>query len=193
MYSSSNSFLGGANNARPGQPGQPPFIQQPPYSQFPQGQQQLPQQTGFQPQPTGYGLQPGPQLQPQPTGFPTGQLQPQFTGFPGAPPQQQQQQLGGYQPSAQQPQFTGYPPQSQPPSLQVPSTTGLPTRPAPRTSSEIANSFGGGAGPAPTPPPKSSGSKIPSIRLSFITAQDQAKFEQLFKSAVGDSQTMDGW
>ncbi|KAF7171280.1 hypothetical protein CNMCM6106_005735 [Aspergillus hiratsukae] len=191
MYSSSNSFLGGANNARPGQP---PFIQQPPYSQFPQGQQQIPQQTGFQPQPTGYGLQPGSQLQPQPTGFPTGQLQPQFTGFPGAAPQQQQQQqqLGGYQASAQQPQYTGYPPQSQPPSLQVPSTTGLPTRPAPRTSSEIANSFGGGAGLAPTPPPKTSGSKIPNIRLSFITAQDQAKFEQLFKSAVGDSQTMDG-
>jgi hypothetical protein len=45
---------------------------------------------------------------------------------------------------------------------------------------------------APPPPPKSSGSKIPNIRLSFITAQDQAKFEQLFKSAVGDSQTMDG-
>ncbi|PKX90860.1 actin cytoskeleton-regulatory complex protein PAN1 [Aspergillus novofumigatus IBT 16806] len=188
MYSSSNSFLGGVNNARPGQP---PFIQQPPYSQFPQGQQQIPQQTGFQPQPTGYGPQSASHLQPQPTGFPTGQLQPQFTGFPGAAPQQQQQ-LGGYQAPAQQPQFTGYPPQSQPPSLQVPSTTGLPTRLAPRTSSEIANSFSDGAGVAPPPPPKSSGSKIPNIRLSFITAQDQAKFEQLFKSAVGDSQTMDG-
>ncbi|KAF4209239.1 hypothetical protein CNMCM8980_005091 [Aspergillus fumigatiaffinis] len=188
MYSSSNSFLGGVNNARPGQP---PFIQQPPYSQFPQGQQQIPQQTGFQPQPTGYGPQSTSHLQPQPTGFPTGQLQPQFTGFPGAAPQQQQQ-LGGYQAPAQQPQFTGYPPQSQPPSLQVPSTTGLPTRLAPRTSSEIANSFSDGAGVAPPPPPKSSGSKIPNIRLSFITAQDQAKFEQLFKSAVGDSQTMDG-
>jgi actin cytoskeleton-regulatory complex protein PAN1 len=31
--------------------------------------------------------------------------------------------------------------------------------------------------------------KIPNIRLSFITAQDQAKFEMLFKSAVGDGQT----
>jgi hypothetical protein len=75
----------------------------------------------------------------------------------------------------------------------VPSTTGLPTRLAPRTSSEIANSFSDGANVAPPPPPKSSGSRIPNIRLSFITAQDQAKFEQLFKSAVGDSQTMDGW
>ena len=27
--------------------------------------------------------------------------------------------------------------------------------------------------------------KIPDQRLSFITAADQAKFEQLFKSAVG--------
>lgn len=36
------------------------------------------------------------------------------------------------------------------------------------------------------------GVKIPSIRLSFITAQDQAKFEQLFKSAVGDGQTLSG-
>ena len=36
------------------------------------------------------------------------------------------------------------------------------------------------------------GAKIPSIRLSFITAQDQAKFEQLFKSAVGEGQTLSG-
>ncbi|GES63016.1 actin cortical patch assembly protein Pan1 [Aspergillus terreus] len=195
MYSSSNSFLGGANSARPGQ--QPPFMQQqqqPSYSQFPPGQQQQPQPTGFAPQPTGYA-QPqlssfGSQLQPQPTGFPSGQLQPQFTGFPGAAPQQSQQpQPTGFQP--QQPQFTGYPPQSQPPQLQVPAATGLPLRPA-QTSSEIASSFRDASGAAPPPPPKSSASKIPNIRLSFITAQDQAKFEQLFKSAVGDSQTMSG-
>ncbi len=31
--------------------------------------------------------------------------------------------------------------------------------------------------------------KIPNIRLSFITAQDQARFETLFKSAIGDGQT----
>lgn len=36
------------------------------------------------------------------------------------------------------------------------------------------------------------GAKIPNIRLSFITAQDQAKFETLFKSAVGDGQTLSG-
>lgn len=34
--------------------------------------------------------------------------------------------------------------------------------------------------------------KIPNIRLSFITAQDQSKFETLFKSAVGDGMTMSG-
>ena len=38
----------------------------------------------------------------------------------------------------------------------------------------------------------SKGAKIPNIRLSFITAQDQAKFETLFKSAVGDGQTLSG-
>ena len=30
------------------------------------------------------------------------------------------------------------------------------------------------------------------MRLSFITASDQTKFEQLFKSAVGDDQAMPG-
>jgi len=182
--------------------------QQPPYSQFPQGQQQPPMQqpqpTGFVPQPTGFAGQPSPfgnsQLQPQPTGFPTAQLQPQFTGFPGQQPQQPQQQF--QQQQNLQPQYTVYPPQNQPqsqpqpqpqpqpPQLQLPQTTGLPSRL--KTSSDIANSFQntGASGP-PKVPPKT-GSKIPNIRLSFITAQDQAKFEQLFKSAVGDEQTMDG-
>jgi hypothetical protein len=41
-------------------------------------------------------------------------------------------------------------------------------------------------------PSASGGSKIPNIRLSFITATDQAKFEQLFKSAVGAGQSMTG-
>lgn len=36
------------------------------------------------------------------------------------------------------------------------------------------------------------GVKIPNIRLSFITAADQAKFETLFKSAVGNGQTLSG-
>lgn len=197
MYSSSNSFLGGANSARPGQP---PFAQQPSYSQFPPSQQQSQLQTGFTSQTTGYAPQfqdfGGSQLQPQLTGFPGGQLQPQFTGLPGGAPQQPQpttqQPQQSFQPPFQQPQVTGYHPQSQPPQIQLPQTTGLPSRPAPKTSSEIANSFQDGFAGAPQPPPKPSASKIPNIRLSFITAQDQAKFEQLFKSAVGDNQTMDG-
>lgn len=196
MYSSSNSFLGGTNSARPGQP---PFAQQPSYPQYPPSQQQSHQQPGFPSQPTGYPSQlpgfGGPNLQAQPTGFPGGQLQPQLTGFPGAAPQQPPpalQQQPSFQPPFQQPQITSYPPQTQPPQLQVPASTGLPSRPGPKTSSEIADSFQDGRTGAPQPPPKSSASKIPNIRLSFITSQDQAKFEQLFKSAVGDSQTMDG-
>ncbi|CAL5868617.1 uncharacterized protein PFLUO_LOCUS2844 [Penicillium psychrofluorescens] len=209
MYSSSNSFLGGGAGGRPGQA---PFMpqQQQQYTQFPQGQQQQspmqqPQPTGFAPQPTGFAGQPSPfggsQLQPQATGFPAGQLQPQFTGYPGAPQQpppsqqQQQQPPQGFQ----QQQYTGYPPQpqqqqqQQPPQFQASQPTGLPSRPAPKTSAEIASSFQGAGATEVRPqvPPKT-GSRIPSIRLSFITAQDQAKFEQLFKSAVGDSKTMDG-
>ncbi|KAJ6043485.1 uncharacterized protein N7446_001685 [Penicillium canescens] len=208
MFSSSNTFLGGGASGRPGQA---PFMQQQqqqqPYSQFPQGQQQpsiqQPQPTGFAPQPTGFTGQPSPfgnqqlqpqatgfpagQLQPQATGFPGGQLQPQYTGFPGAAPQQpqqpQQQQAQSFQP-----QFTGYTPQTQaqapPPVPQIPQRF--------KTSSEIANSFQDAGASAPPQVPPKTGSKIPSIRLSFITAQDQAKFEQLFKSAVGDSKTMDG-
>ncbi|KAJ5902370.1 hypothetical protein N7495_002898 [Penicillium taxi] len=205
MFSSSNSFRGGGGGGRPGQA---PFMQQQqqqqsPYLQFPQGQQQHPMQpqpTGLAPQPTGFAGQPSPfgnSLQPQPTGFPAGQLQPHFTGFPGQQPQQQlQPQLQlPQQTGFQQPQYTGYPPQNQqsaqpqPPSqLQLPQATGLPSRV--KTSSEIANSFASASAP-PQVPPKT-GSKIPSIRLSFITVQDQAKFEQLFRSAVGDSKTMDG-
>ncbi|KAJ5491487.1 Actin cytoskeleton-regulatory complex protein pan1 [Penicillium diatomitis] len=196
MFSSSNTFLGGG---AAGRPGQAPFMQQqqqPSFSPYPQGQQQAPMQqpqaTGFAPQPTGFAGQPSPfgsaQLQPQATGFPASQqLQPQFTGFPGQ--QLQQPQQTGFQ----QPQATGYPGQNQSqqqaPQFQVSQPTGLPSRP--KTSSEIANSFQADAGQRPQVPPKS-GSRIPSIRLSFITAQDQAKFEQLFKSAVGDSKTMEG-
>ncbi|KAL3463779.1 hypothetical protein BJX64DRAFT_110897 [Aspergillus heterothallicus] len=201
MYSSSNTFLGGANSARPGQQPYMQQQQQPPYSQFPTGQQQ-PQPTGFASQPTGYGPQlsafGAPQLQPQATGFPTGQLQAQYTGFPGAsaqqaPPQQQQQtQQIGFPAAPQQTQYGGFASHNQAPQIQVSPSPSLPLRTGAQTSSEIASSFQVGSGAAPTPPPKSSGGRIPNIRLSFITAQDQAKFEQLFKSAVGDSQAMSG-
>jgi hypothetical protein len=56
----------------------------------------------------------------------------------------------------------------------------------------MAQSFRGDNAPSPTVKSPGSGVKIPSIRLSFLTAQDQAKFEQLFKSAVGDGQALPG-
>ena len=62
-----------------------------------------------------------------------------------------------------------------------------------QTSSQVAQSLQAtGVGQAPTAKPSQSGVRIPKIRLSFLTAQDQAKFEQLFKSAVGDGQALDG-
>lgn len=129
-------------------------------------------------------------------------MQPQFTGFPGQP-----QQGFGQQPPQQQPQFTGFPGQQQqqqqssfqqPAQQQQPFQTGAPLpaqpqRPQPTgmTSSQIADSFRGASSQAPPPLPAKT-SKIPNIRLSFITAQDQAKFEQLFKSAVGNAQALSG-
>ncbi|KAL8959355.1 MAG: hypothetical protein Q9193_003769 [Seirophora villosa] len=170
MYSNSNSFLGTGNS---GQPGPQQYGQ----SAFPNPQQQP---AGFQQQ--------------QPTGFSGAQLQPQFTGYPG---QRQQQAL---QPQQQQPQYTGFPqaqqniPQQQqfqtgqPPQPQVQQKTGF-------TSNQVAASFQ----PAASTTAQQSGpnqaaslTKIPKIRLSFLTATDQAKFEQLFKSAVGDGQALDG-
>lgn len=206
MYSSSNSFLGGTNNARPGQPplGQQPALQQP-YSGFPpQGQQQQQQQPqgGFAPQPTGFG---GGHLQPQLTGFPQPQQQPggfqqpQYTGYPPqSQPQQQQQQhvpqLSTQQPQLQhQQQHPQLPQPQQQSQLSAPSASHLHPH---QTSAQVAQSFqGAGSGPAQQQhhPPQDSHSKIPNIRLSFITAQDQAKFEQLFKSAAGDGQSLDGW
>lgn len=187
MFSGSNSYLGGANSGRPGhlqpQPtgfqGQPsPFQSQQPTG-F--GQQQQQQQQPLQQQYTGF---PGAGLQPQATGYPP-QNQQQFQGF-------QQPQPTGYQPpQQQQPQQTGYPGLqqqqngAQPPAPpQVPQPTGM-------TSSDIAASFRGTAQPSPQPA-ASRGNKIPNMRLSFITASDQAKFEQLFKSATGNEQALSG-
>ncbi|KIW42058.1 uncharacterized protein PV06_05643 [Exophiala oligosperma] len=192
MYSSSNSFLGGSNSARPGAG----FGQQQSFGSFNQAPQQP---SPFAPQPTGY---PG-QLQSQQTGFPgLGQQQsfqaptqqPQYTGYPG-------------QNQGQQPQFPQAPPQP-PPFQQQPSFQNAPVPqqqqqqqphpPAPirpqQTSTQIAQSFNPGpssAAPSNRGASKSS-SRIPNIRLSFITATDQAKFEQLFKSAVGDDQALSG-
>lgn len=182
MYSNSQSFLGGGSNTRPGaqQYGQSQSYQQ----QAPQGFQQqspfAPQATGFQqqnlqPQATGYPLQqPNPGLQNQIGGF-----QAQATGYPGQSQQAQATGYEGFQSSHQLPQ------QLQSPSSIIPTKTG-------QTSSQIAASFGGSGVSQARSTSTLTGVKIPKIRLSFLTAQDQAKFEQLFKSAVGNDQALSG-
>jgi actin cytoskeleton-regulatory complex protein PAN1 len=188
MYSQSSSFMGGGSSARPapGQFGQP----QQSFNNFQQQQQQP--QPAFAPQPTGYGAS---------------SVQPQFTGYPG--PGQQP----SFQAPPQQPQVTGYPPQGQPPQQQTfqqppqqqpypitqpqqtqqPQQSSVaPIRPQ-QTSSQIAQSFQSTPSASAAPVQGNKKSKaIPNIRLSFITATDQAKFEQLFKSAVGDNKALDG-
>jgi hypothetical protein len=192
MFSGSNSFLGGANQGRPGQQ---QYGQQPPQQNF-----------------NAYGSQPSPFMQPQYTGMPQQSLQSQATGFPqqslqpqatGYPPQQQQPQQSQFQ-GGLMPQYTGYPPQQQQQQQQQPQQqqyqSPQPTA-APKqqpqstgmTSSQMADSFRQSAArQQPQPTPSSASSKIPNIRLSFITAQDQSKFEQLFRSAVGDDQALSG-
>ncbi|GAW21762.1 hypothetical protein ANO14919_112870 [Xylariales sp. No.14919] len=204
MYSNSNSYLGANNALRPGSQHQyaTPFGQQPP---------QLPgqQPAAFAPQQTGYAQVP---LTQQYTGFPGGQgvpppqppqgLQPQYTGFPSQAPQQQgfhtgappvpqipQQFQQQYSQQQQQPQSSFLSPSNPPPS-----TTDAPSiKPQPTGFTAMAASFRVG-GPADAQAtvatkPQKTLNKIPNIRLSFITAQDQTKFETLFKSAVGENNT----
>jgi hypothetical protein len=197
MFSGSNSFLGGANQGRPGQQqygqqpqqnynaygSQPTPFMQPQYTGMPPMQNQ---QQSLQPQATGYPPQQQQSLQPQATGFPPQQQQPQQTQFQGGlmpqytgyPPQQQQQQ-------PQQQQFQSPQPTAAP--QQQPQPTGM-------TSSQMADSFRQSSTAQQPKPAQSSAasSKIPNIRLSFITAQDQSKFEQLFRSAVGNDQALSG-
>ncbi|PTD10477.1 Actin cytoskeleton-regulatory complex protein PAN1 [Fusarium culmorum] len=198
MYSNSNAYLGG-NSQRPG--GQQPQQQ---YGGGSFGNMGAGQQPGQQPSP----------FAPQPTGFGQAPLQQQYTGFPmqgqGLQPQQPLQQ-----------QYTGFPGQQQQPQQQQPFQTAIPTaaaaahwllclastgvraiqppavpmKPQATGFTEMAASFqtGGTAKPRGRRPEKPQPNKIPNIRLSFITAQDQAKFETLFKSAVGDGgMTMSG-
>lgn len=206
MYSNSNSYLGANNNTlRPGSQQQygVPFGQQP-------GQQP----GAFAPQQTGYGQAP---LTQQYTGFPGGQgmqqqqqhqqqppqgLQPQYTGFPGQAPQQQGFQTGA-PPVPQIPQQfqQQYSQQQQPQNSFLSPTNPTPTttmsapsiNPQPTGFSAMAASFRTNGAPEAQPAaakaPLKASNKIPNIRLSFITAQDQAKFETLFKSAVGENNT----
>lgn len=191
MYSNSSSFLSGGNSGRPGPP---QFFQAsylgPQQAQQAQQAQQPQQQNVLSQQPTGFG---GGQLQTQYTGYPgqglqqglqtqqSQQLQPQYTGFTQQVPPGQgnvlpQQQFHTNQQANQQSSQQAIQPPHPPIATQ-------------QTSSQIAQSFQSIATPTPTP---TTGAKIPKIRLSFLTAQDQAKFEQLFKSAVGEGQSLDG-
>jgi len=163
-------------------------------------QQQQQQQQQMQPQQTGY---PGQQQQtlsampPQPTGY----MSYQQTGFPGQQLQQQQfqpQQTPQFQQQQQMPmqyQATGQPGglQGYPSQQRIPPVPQLPTG---------LSSFSPQPQQTFSPPPQQqqqqqhkktkSQAKIPTIRLSFITAADQAKFEQLFKAAVGEGQALSG-
>lgn len=133
------------------------------------------QQTGYNPQQQQTGFSGGFNQQQQ-------YVQPQQTGYynPNQPPSMPNQATGFYQPQQQatfnapsfqsqptgfaqqpliQPQQTGYI-QTQPTGFQQPGTNSAPTV---TENSEL---------------------KIPSMRLSFITASDQNKFEHLFRTAV---------
>ncbi|KAL3418159.1 hypothetical protein PVAG01_09874 [Phlyctema vagabunda] len=216
MFSGSNSYLGG-NAGRPGGPQQ--YGSQNAFNPQQQQQQQPPQP---QQQPGGYGGAPlqqqftGYPMQAQQTGFQPQQqqqqqpLQQQYTGFPGgqaqynAPQQQQQQSYTGAPPvpsipsQYQQNQQTGVPQMPQMPSQfqNQPQAAPAPISSQPTGFSQMAASFQTGPSAAASKPKgrraSKAATKIPNIRLSFITAQDQAKFETLFKSAVGDSQTLSG-
>ncbi|CEP60370.1 actin cytoskeleton-regulatory complex protein PAN1 LALA0_S01e09186g [Lachancea lanzarotensis] len=167
---------------------QPPFPNQTLQSQntgyYPpqQAQQQLqPQSTGFPNQSQGMaGSQP---LQLQQTNQYSQQSQPAQSHPTGFYPQQgqnlqqsQQSQQSGFQSSQQQPlqpQQTGF-------YAQQPQQTGFhfgePVQPLKPTATGFVNSFANNG--------INDSLKIPLMRLSFMTAADQAKFETLFRSSV---------
>ncbi|KAI5287726.1 actin organization and endocytosis protein, partial [Ascosphaera aggregata] len=172
-------------------------------------QQQMPAYIGIAtppPPPPPLQQYPGQHLSPAGSGM--SYLASQPTGFQppqGPPPQQQRGGLApaptGYGTPTQQsltPQYTTLPQQQQQQQPQLQPTSFAPLASAPpsaagQTSSGIARSFATGS-PAPqsTPTPQRKPVIIPSQRLSFITAADQAKFEQLFRSAVGNGQALEG-
>lgn len=146
-------------------PFQQPQIQQPQSQQQPQQQsQQQPQQTDMQSQLLAQ-QRTGPQLlAQQPTG-------PQLLSQQRTGPQPQllqQQQTGFGQPQQLLPQQTGFYVQS--------SQQQVPLEPLKPTATGFVNSFANNG--------INNDVKIPARRLSFITANDQAKFERLFRSRV---------
>ncbi|KAI0156664.1 hypothetical protein GGR52DRAFT_195459 [Hypoxylon sp. FL1284] len=205
-----NSFGMGAGG--PGQQPQQPGQQQPsPFAPQPTGYGQAPlnqQYTGF---PGAQGLQPQATGMPQQSPMAMNLQQPQFTGFPGQAPQQQSYQTGvppvpqipsqfqsqfGQQ-SQPQNSFSSPATNASPSAPQPPPSAAAPINPQPTGFSAMAASFKTGGASESQPRGRRAAqkpaNKIPNIRLSFITAQDQAKFETLFKSAVGDGQmTMSG-
>lgn len=220
MYSNSNAFLGG-NSQRPGpqqygssfnnaasgqQPGSQP--QPSPFAPQPTGFGQQPQQP-LQQQYTGYPMGGNNFQQP---------LHQQFTGFPGQQQQQQQQQpttltnppplpsmpsqfqqqFQQQQQQQQQQPAQNFQPQqptgfsSSPQTSSGPTQPPAPVKPQPTGFSQMAASFQTGGTPKPQGRRQEKTNKIPNIRLSFITAADQGRFEALFKSAVGDDTAMSG-
>ena len=167
--------------------------------QQPQGQQgfqpqfQNPQQTGYaQPPQQQQFQQQTPILQTQTTGyintggFQTQQpLQGQF-GVPPVPaiPSQyaSQVQVGiqqptGFQPQQQQQQFQQQ--QQPPPVVSTPTGHQRNTSTTTGTSARIPNGI-------------LFATQLTLVRLTFLTTQDQIKFEQLFRSAVGSEQALEG-
>lgn len=134
--------------------------------QQPQTQSQM---QAMQPQSTGYYNVP----------FQQPMLQhPQMTGMPLSQQQTQQTQQTGLQP-----QHTGYGQLPETQNTLLPQQTGFyaqtsqqPLEPLKPTATGFVNSFANNG--------INSDIKIPVRRLSFITANDQAKFEKLFRSMV---------
>uniref|UniRef100_A0A060SZL0 Actin cytoskeleton-regulatory complex protein PAN1 n=1 Tax=Blastobotrys adeninivorans TaxID=409370 RepID=A0A060SZL0_BLAAD len=127
-------------------------------------QQGYPAQGFQQPMATGYS-QP---LQGQPTGYPQGQVQ--------------QQQPTGWNNQMGQMGQMGQMNQMNQMNQMMPQQTGAYNNLGVLSNAGTGSSMGGAASAGPS----SGGSdvKIPNVRLSFITADDQKKFEQLFRSAL---------
>ncbi|KAI1444922.1 hypothetical protein F5Y02DRAFT_388032 [Annulohypoxylon stygium] len=217
QYGNSYGMGAGGPGQQPQQPQQPPGQQPSPFAPQPTGYGQAPltqQYTGYPGSQTPQGLQPQMTGMPSQSSLVVNLQTPQLTGYAGQAAVQQ-----GFQssvppvpqiPSQFQSQFNQQQqqPQLQPqqnsfslPTTQIPSQATAPApapaiNPQPTGFSAMAASFKTGGASDSQPKgrraPKTT-NKIPNIRLSFITAQDQAKFETLFKSAVGDGQnTMSG-